>query len=99
MRRLFWISLGATAGVLAVRKITKAANSVTPDGAAERVTSGLATLTRTVHDFTDEVRAGMAARDAELRQALGLNDPQATPDLADVAAVFDSTRTNARGTN
>ncbi len=95
MRRLFWITLGATAGVLVVRKVTRAAESVTPEGAADRVSAGLETLADSVREFADEVRAGMAERDTELRQALGVADDGAG--VADVQAVDDIFRTTPRG--
>ena len=34
MARLFWVALGAAAGVYAVRKVTKAAEAYTPTGVA-----------------------------------------------------------------
>lgn len=95
MRRLFWITLGATAGVLVVRKVTRAAESVTPEGAADRVSTGLETLADSVREFADEVRAGMAERDTELRQALGVTDDGAG--VADLQAVDDIFRTTPRG--
>lgn len=101
MKRLFWVALGATAGVLVVRKITQAADSLTPEGAADRVAGGVRELTAAIRDFADEVRAGMTERDAELRYALGIapdgtgTDQRAEPDLG---AVDNLIRTNPRGT-
>ena len=69
MRRLFWITLGATAGVLVVRKIQKTAQAYTPAGLAERAGG----LGQSLRYFADEVRAGMAERELELRDALGLD--------------------------
>ena len=62
-RRLFYIALGATAGVLVVRKLTQTANRFTPGGL-------LGELTEAVRDFTTEVRLGMAEREEELRATL-----------------------------
>lgn len=100
MRRVFWIALGATAGVLVVRRVTRVAESLTPEGAADRVSAGLGQLAESVRAFTDEVRAGMAERDAELRHALGIaaDGSGATPGVADVKAVDDLFRTTPRGT-
>lgn len=103
MSKLFWITLGATAGVLVVRRLTKAAESLTPEGAADRVSGGLRNLGDAVREFTDEVRAGMAERDAELRYSLGIapdgtgkaTAPRAEPDLD---AVDDLSRPHPRGT-
>lgn len=103
MRRVFWIALGATAGVLVVRRVTRVAESMTPEGATERISAGLGQLSDSVRAFTDEVRAGMAERDAELRGALGIApDGAGTGDangVADVRAVDDLVRTTPRGTH
>lgn len=115
MRRLFWIALGATAGVLVVRKITQAAESFTPDGAADRIAGGVHNLADAVRDFADEVKVGMAERDTQLRQALGItgdgtaNGTPGEPDLAAVDELLDAPsaggplssrpRTNPRGTH
>ncbi len=66
---MFWLALGATAGVLVVRKVTKTAQSFTPAGLASRA-GGLGDSLRY---FADQVRAGMAEREAELRDALGID--------------------------
>ncbi|SDU72636.1 DUF6167 family protein [Jiangella alkaliphila] len=99
MSKLFWIALGATAGVLVVRRLTKAAESLTPEGAADRVAGGLRNVGDAVRGFTDEVRAGMAERDAELRYALGIApDGTGKPGVADPDAVDDLFHTHPRGT-
>jgi Family of unknown function (DUF6167) len=67
MRRLFWVAVGATAGVLAVRRVNKITHRFT-----SAATGPLGGLTHTVREFVDDVRAGMAERDLELRQALGI---------------------------
>ncbi len=70
MRRVFWVALGATAGVLVVRKVTRTAEAYTPAGLARSV-GGLGDSLRY---FADQVRAGMAERELELRDALGLDE-------------------------
>jgi hypothetical protein len=72
MKRLFWIAAGATAGVLIARRLTRAANSFTPDGAADRVSGAVGNLTTAMREFAEDVKAGMAERDNELRDALGI---------------------------
>jgi hypothetical protein len=67
--RLFWAALGAAAGVLVVRKVTKTANAYTPEGMAH----GLSNLGEGLKEFADAVREGMAARETELRVALGVD--------------------------
>ncbi len=36
-KRMIWVGIGIAVGVVVVRKLTKAAESVTPGGVAERV--------------------------------------------------------------
>ncbi len=66
MRRLFWVALGAAAGVAAVRTITKKAEAYTPKGIARSV----AGIGDSVRGFVDDVRAGMAEREVELAAAM-----------------------------
>lgn len=93
MPRLFWATLGAAAGVLVVRKVTRTANQYTPRGMAH----GLSGLGEDLKEFAAAVREGMEARETELRIALGvdsgtmdqetaqrlLDDPTAPTDHAD----------------
>jgi Family of unknown function (DUF6167) len=78
MRRLFWVALGATAGVLVVRKISKVADAYTPEG----VGRSLSSLADALRDVADAVRTGMAEREAELRLALGVDTGEIDPDAA-----------------
>jgi hypothetical protein len=70
VRRLFWVAVGATTGVLVVRRLNKVTRRLTPaageDGISTRVSQA-------VRDFADDVKAGMAERDLELRHALGIS--------------------------
>jgi uncharacterized protein DUF6167 len=74
MRRLFYVAFGATAGVLIVRRLTKAAESLTPAGMARNVDGARGRVGQALADFVDDVRAGMAAREIELREALGIGN-------------------------
>jgi hypothetical protein len=76
-RRLFYIALGATAGVLIVRKVTATAQRFTPAGVSSGVAGALSGLGDAIRDFGAEVRAGMAEREEELRQDLGLDEIEA----------------------
>jgi hypothetical protein len=67
MRRLFWVGLGAAAGVLVVRRVTKTAQAYTPEGMARSV----AGLGEGLREMADAVREAMHEREAELRAALG----------------------------
>jgi len=81
VRRLFWTTLGATVGVVVVRKLTRTAQSYTPEGVAK----GLAGLGDGLREMAAVVCESMAQRDAELRLALGIDegvvDPQAAQAL------------------
>ena len=72
-RRLFYIALGATAGVLIVRKASQAAQRFTPAGMQTGIAGALGGLGEAIRDFGAEVRAGMAEREDELRVGLGLD--------------------------
>ena len=73
MRRLFWMAAGATAAYLVVRQARKAAQSLTPPALAQSLGSSIGDLADAIRDFGAEVRAGMAERESELRDALGLD--------------------------
>jgi hypothetical protein len=70
-KRIFYIALGATVGILVVRRLTSAAESLQPDNVARR-------LTGSVQNFVSDVRSGMSEREGELRAALGVDDPPGT---------------------
>ncbi|GAB3675148.1 hypothetical protein [Angustibacter aerolatus] len=86
MRRVFWVGLGATAGVLVVRRLTSAARAYTPEGVAR----GLSGLGDGLRELAEVVREGMEQRDAELRLALGVDagaiDPATAQSLVDAPA-------------
>jgi len=81
VRRLFWVALGATIGVLAVRKVTKTIEAYSPAG----VGRSLSSVGDGLRELADVVREGMAEREAELRVALGVDagtlDPEAAQSL------------------
>jgi Family of unknown function (DUF6167) len=69
MRRLFWVALGATAGVLVVRKVTKTVQAYSPSGMAD----SLSDLGEGLREMAGAVREAMADRETELRYALGID--------------------------
>jgi hypothetical protein len=73
MRRLFWVALGATIGVLVVHKVTKTARAYSPSGVAQGLSGGLSDLGEGLREMAQAVREGMAEREAELREALGVD--------------------------
>ena len=72
-RRLFYVALGATVGVLIVRKASSAAQRLTPAGLAGGLTGALGGFGDALRDFGAEIRAGMAEREDDLRTQLGLD--------------------------
>ncbi len=85
-RRLFYVTLGAVAGVLVVRKLTQAAQRFTPAGVQQSMGGAVAGLADAIRDFGDAVREGMAERESELRSSLGLDG---THDLVDMPEYTD----------
>ncbi|MFI0453017.1 hypothetical protein [Actinomadura sp. 6N118] len=88
MRRLFWLSVGAGAGVYAThrvkRRVERFARTWSPEGVAARaVTAGQGAGYRLRH-FASDVRTEMEAREAELREAIRMDQappepPEGTP--------------------
>ena len=73
MRRLFWLAMGVTIGVLVVRKLSRAAERMTPKGLAQGLVDALNNLADATGSFAAEVRAAMWEREAELRAGTGLD--------------------------
>jgi hypothetical protein len=65
MPRLFYIALGAAAGIVAVRRAAAAAAALSPNSVA-------GSLVAAVKEFADDVREGMAVRENELRAVFAL---------------------------
>jgi hypothetical protein len=70
MKRLLWLGIGLAVGALVVRAVTKRAHSLTPGGLAASVQESAVGLVESVRTFVDDVRAGMAEREAEIREAI-----------------------------
>lgn len=77
MRRIFWLAMGVTIGVLVVRKLSAAAEAVKPNALAQRTGRGAANLTDQARLFLADVKAAMRQREHELREGVGLDvDPE-----------------------
>jgi Family of unknown function (DUF6167) len=68
VRRVFWMALGATVGIVVVRRVSRAAQAYTPEGIGRSLTGAVDAL----RDLADDVRVAMAERERELRVALGV---------------------------
>ena len=76
MRRLFWLAMGITIGVLVVRKLSRAAEQADPgQHRPARSPTGSRDLADAIGDFGADVRAAAAEREAELRAGTGLDAP------------------------
>ena len=78
MSRAVWFAAGAGVGVYAMTRARRVAEMLTPEGLADR----LAGLSLGAHLFGAEVRAGMAEKENEVRQRLGLASHGTHPGLA-----------------
>ena len=73
MKRLFWLAMGITIGALIVRKLSRAAEKLTPSGMASGLATALTDLADAIRDFAVDVRQAMREREAELREATGMD--------------------------
>jgi hypothetical protein len=89
MSRMLWFVAGAGAGIYAISRARRVAEVFTPDGLADRL-AGLSVGARL---FADEVRAGAADKENEMRQRVGVRFPELTADTgaAGPEALDDST--------
>lgn len=74
-RRTFWFTAGAAAGVWATTKVNRKLKQLTPESLAAQATNKAIEAGHRLKDFALDVRDGMAQREAELDEALGLNAP------------------------
>ncbi|MGW6361610.1 DUF6167 family protein [Streptomyces sp. NPDC055092] len=74
-RRTFWFTAGAAAGVWATTKVNRKLKKLTPESLAAQAANKAIEAGHRLKDFALDVRDGMAEREAELDDALGLNTP------------------------
>ncbi len=72
-RRVLWFSIGAGVGVFALAKARSYLQRATPKAVSARVIQTGAGWSASVQEFASSVRAAMAEREAELREAIGLS--------------------------
>ncbi|WP_049564445.1 DUF6167 family protein [Streptomyces sp. SBT349] len=92
-RRAFWFTTGAAAGVWATTKVQRTLRGLAPDSLAVRAAGHAASAGLRVRDFALDVRSGMAQRENELNDALGIapeapapEAPAAEPSAAEPSA-------------
>ncbi|MGY1828245.1 MULTISPECIES: hypothetical protein [unclassified Blastococcus] len=86
MRRLFWLAMGITIGALVVRKLSAAAEKMTPAGIGASIAEGLRDLADAIGDFGADVREAMSEREQELRAGTGLDAPLPDPSQVELPA-------------
>ncbi|WP_176615875.1 hypothetical protein [Arthrobacter sp. SDTb3-6] len=69
MKKIFWLGVGITIGVVAARKLAAARGAVGPEG----LNRAVGRAADAVHDFADAMRQNMGQREGDLRAALGLD--------------------------
>ncbi len=75
MRRLFWLVMGITIGAMVVRKVSRAAERLTPASMVSSFAESLRDLADAIVDFGADIRAAAGEREAELRAGTGLDAP------------------------
>lgn len=80
-RRLFWFFTGAATGVWATTKVNRAVRRLSPDSLAVTAADRALTAGARLRLFARDVRAGMAQREDELGDALGLSARAQAPAL------------------
>ncbi|WP_413756342.1 DUF6167 family protein [Streptomyces sp. MMBL 11-3] len=86
-RRTFWFTAGAAAGVWATTKVNRKIRQLTPESLAAQAANKAIEAGHRIKDFALDVRDGMAQREAELGEALGLNADPELPPVRRVAAL------------
>ncbi|GAB3659642.1 hypothetical protein [Glycomyces tarimensis] len=81
-KRMIWVGIGVAVGVVVVRKLTKAAESVTPGGVADRVSGAGAEMRESFRAFWSDVSEAKRAKESELFDAMERGE-DITPLLAE----------------
>ncbi|MEU6081330.1 DUF6167 family protein [Streptomyces sp. NPDC047108] len=71
-RRTFWFSTGVAAGVWATTKVNRKLRQLTPESLAAQAADKAVEAGHRLKEFALDVKAGMAQREEELNDALGL---------------------------
>jgi F0F1-type ATP synthase membrane subunit a len=69
VKRIFWFVIGTAVGIYAVTRLKKKAKVLAP----ESLQASVEKMATAIRHFGDEVREGMAERETELRDALGID--------------------------
>ena len=95
MRRLFWLGVGLAAGAYLTRRVSAAAQSLTPAGVGANLADGLRELGAGLGAFGAEVRAGMTEREQELTELVERRTGDTVPTVTEALADRPSPRARA----
>ncbi len=76
VRRLLWFFIGAGVAIFVYLKIRDYLRKARPEVIGHRVAESASGVSESARGFIDRVRAGMAERETELRETLGMPDDQ-----------------------
>ncbi|MFG2225607.1 DUF6167 family protein [Streptomyces sp. NPDC048644] len=99
-RRAFWFTTGAAAGVWATNKVHRKLRRLQPDSLAAQAADKAVETGHRLRQFAVDVRAGMADREEQLHDALGLTgsgDPRELP-ASHYRAVLETPHRTTRAT-
>jgi hypothetical protein len=86
IKRLVWLVIGAALGAFAIKKVRDYLRKSTPEAIGHRLVDSAGGLGESAGAFIDRARAAMAEREAELRDTLGLPQPNSESWPADETA-------------
>ncbi|MFJ8311920.1 MULTISPECIES: DUF6167 family protein [unclassified Streptomyces] len=75
-RRTFWFTAGAAAGVWATTKVNRKLKQLTPESLAARTADKAVEAGHRLKDFALDIKSGMAQREAELNDVLGIGESE-----------------------
>jgi hypothetical protein len=76
LRRLFWFLIGAGVAIFVYLKIRDYLTKARPEAIGQRVAESASSVSESARGFIDRLRAGMAERETELRDTLGMPENQ-----------------------
>jgi hypothetical protein len=80
-RRTFWFTAGAAAGVWATTKVNRKLKQLTPESLAARTADKAVEAGHRLKDFALDIKSGMAQREAELNDVLGIGESEPAREL------------------
>lgn len=78
-KRVFWVALGATVGVIVVNRATKAVKKLSPGNVADSAGAVPGRLAAAWQDFAEDVRSAAAEREFDLYHTLGVDVSEQEP--------------------